>query len=67
MDKLFDFNHPFFRPLWLRILIVAVCLIWAVVEAGTGGGMWAVLFTAIGLYAGYGFFVTFNPREPDDK
>jgi hypothetical protein len=67
MDKLFDFNHPFFRPLWLRILIVAVCLIWAMVEASTGGGMWAVLFTAIGLYAGYGFFINFHPREPDDK
>ena len=67
MNKLFDFNHPFFRPLWLRIAIVALCLLWAMVEASTGGGMWAVLFTAIGLYAAYGFFVTFNPREPDDK
>ena len=67
MDKFFDFNHPFFRPLWLRILIVALCLLWAMVEAGTGQMMWAVLFAAIGLYAGYGFFINFNPREPDDK
>ena len=27
----------------------------------------AILFGAIGLYAAYGFFVTFNPREPEDK
>ena len=67
MDRFFDFNHPFFRPLWLRIAIVAVCLLWAMVEAGTGEMMWAILFAAIGLYAAYGFFVTFNPREPDDK
>ena len=67
MDKLFDFNHPFFRPLWLRIAIVALCLLWAMVEASTGEMMWAMLFTAIGLYAAYGFFVTFKPREPDDK
>jgi len=67
MNKLFDFNHPFFRPLWLRIAIVAVCLLWAMVEAGTGEMMWAILFTALGLYAAYGFFITFNPREPHDK
>ena len=67
MDRLFDFNHPFFRPLWLRILIVAVCLFWAMFEASTGQMMWAILFGAIGLYAAYGFFVTFNPREPEDK
>ena len=67
MDRLFDFNHPFFRPLWLRILIVAVCLLWAMFEASTGQMMWAILFGAIGLYAAYGFFVTFNPREPEDK
>ena len=46
MDKFFDFNHPFFRPLWLRILIVAACLLWAMVEAGTGEMMWAILFAA---------------------
>ncbi|TNC50691.1 hypothetical protein FHG66_06860 [Rubellimicrobium rubrum] len=67
MERLFDFNHPFFRPLWLRILIVAVCLLWAMFEASTGQMMWAILFGAIGLYAAYGFFVTFNPREPEDK
>ena len=67
MDKLFDFNHPFFRPLWLRIAIVVACLLWAMVEASSGEMMWAMLFAAIGLYAGYGFFINFNPREPDDK
>jgi hypothetical protein len=67
MDRLFDFNHPFFRPLWLRVLIVAACLGWAVVELAGGSPFWAILFGAIGLYAAYGFFVAFNPRPPEDK
>ncbi|TIM59821.1 MAG: DUF3329 domain-containing protein, partial [Mesorhizobium sp.] len=24
-----DSEHPFFRPLWRRVAIVAVCLVWA--------------------------------------
>ncbi len=67
MDRLFDFNHPFFRPLWIRVLVVAACLGWALVELASGEPMWAILFGALGAAAFYGFFITFNPREPDDK
>ena len=67
MDRFFDFNHPFFRPLWLRVLIVLACLGWAVVELSNGSTGWAILFGAIGLYAAYGFFVAFNPRPPEDR
>ncbi|TIU39371.1 MAG: DUF3329 domain-containing protein, partial [Mesorhizobium sp.] len=24
-----DYEHPFFRPLWRRIAVVVVCLIWS--------------------------------------
>ncbi|RVD37518.1 DUF3329 domain-containing protein, partial [Mesorhizobium sp. M4A.F.Ca.ET.020.02.1.1] len=27
-----DYEHPFFRPLWRRIAVVAVCLAWSVIE-----------------------------------
>ncbi|MBP1805589.1 hypothetical protein [Rubellimicrobium aerolatum] len=67
MDRFFDFNHPFFRPLWIRVLVVALCLGWAGVEFATGGTVWGILFGAIGLAALYGFFINFNPRPPGDR
>jgi hypothetical protein len=66
LDRLLDLNHPFFIPLWRRVLIVAVCLIWTLVEAATQNIMWAAIFGCIGLYAGWHFFFNFNPRSPDD-
>lgn len=63
---LFDFNHPFFKPLWLRIAIVVVCLGWGAFEFVAGAAFWGTVFCAVGALAAYGFFVTFAPREPDD-
>ena len=67
MDRFLDLNHPFFIPLWRRVLIVAVCLGWAAFEflGSRGSPFWGVLFLAIGLYAGYAWFFAFHPREPD--
>lgn len=64
MDRLLDLNHPFFVPLWRRVLIVALCLGWAVFEFVAGSPFWGILFGAIGLYAGYVWFLNFHPREP---
>ena len=44
MSRLLDLQHPFFIPLWRRVLIVAACLGWAVVEVVGQNGVWAVLF-----------------------
>ncbi|WP_138472951.1 hypothetical protein [Poseidonocella sp. HB161398] len=60
---MFDLNHPFFRPLWRRVLVTAFCLGWAVFELAMGNPLWALLTGALGLYCGYGFFVTFDPRD----
>ena len=32
MKKFIDTDHPMLRPLWVRILLVAICLGWAVFE-----------------------------------
>jgi hypothetical protein len=63
LEKFFDLDHPFFRPLWIRIATVAACLGWAALEIAAGAVVWAALFGGIGLYAAWRFFVTFNPRE----
>jgi hypothetical protein len=65
--KFFDLQDPFYKPLWIRVLITALCLGWAVVELAAGGPFWAILFGAMGLYCAHQFFIAFNPREPDGK
>ena len=67
MSRFFDLDHPFFIPLWRRVLIVVACLGWALLELVAASPFWGMLFAAIGLYAGWHFFFNFNPRTPDSK
>ncbi|RNF36151.1 hypothetical protein [Paracoccus methylarcula] len=53
---LVDPNAPFFRPLWVRVLCVALPLIWAWVELSNDSPFWAILFGAAGLYLGFELF-----------
>ena len=61
--KLFDFNDPFFKPLWIRILVVVVPALWSVFEFVSGAPFWGVLFVAIAAAAFHGLFIAFNPRD----
>ncbi len=63
--KFFDFNDPFFKPLWIRIAVVVAPALWAGVELMTGQTFWGVLFLAISALAFHGLFIAFNPREPE--
>ena len=60
---MFDFNDPFFRPLWRRVAVLVVAFGWGLFEFVTGAPFWGVLFCALGAAAYWGLFVTFNPRE----
>lgn len=60
---MFDLDHPFFRPLWIRIALVSACLGWAAFEFLAASPFWGMLFGALGLYAAWRFFVTFEPRD----
>lgn len=63
--KFFDVSHPMFRPLWVRIVVVAVCLGWAAVELSSNSVFWAILFGSAGAYLAYAFFIAFD-TPPDD-
>ncbi len=64
---MFDFSHPFFRPLAVRLLAVALALGWALVEALTGSPGWALIFGAIGAAAAWGLLIAYDPDGPERK
>lgn len=64
---MFNLQAAFFRPLWLRLAVVALCLGWAVLEVATGSPGWAVLFAAAGSWAGYQFFVAWAPKPDNER
>lgn len=53
---MFSVEHPFFLPLWRRILLVAAIFGWTIVEIRMGAVFWAALFIAIGLWCSWSFF-----------
>lgn len=65
--KGFDFNDPFYTPLWRRVVIVGIALGWALFEFIGGSPFWGVLFGGMGLWAFYGLFIAFEPRQPAEK
>ena len=48
-----DPTHPFFKPLWRRVLSVLLPGVWAAVEYYNGATGWAILFFAASAYAAY--------------
>ena len=60
-----ELRHPFFRPLWRRITLIAVLAGWTVVETTAGNPVWALLMAGIGIYSSYVFFIDF--ALPDDE
>lgn len=63
--KLIDLQHPWFVPLWRRVVVTASCLVWTVVEIAIGGPFWMILFGALTAYCAYEFFLNFHPRDPE--
>lgn len=48
-----DANHPMFAKAWVRWVTTLAPLVWSGVELWLGGLGWALLFAALGGYAGY--------------
>ena len=53
---MFSVDHPFFLPLWRRIVLVVLVFAWTIFEIRMGSYFWAALFVAIGLWCSYSFF-----------
>ncbi|WP_306120365.1 MULTISPECIES: DUF3329 domain-containing protein [unclassified Roseitalea] len=61
----FGFDHPMFKPLWVRIAVVAVAGLWGLFELSTGAYLWALIFLALAGVAFHGLFIAYEPPETD--
>ena len=64
-------KHPFYRPLWVRVAMVASIAAWLGFEiwqanAGKGSGLWLALAAGMLGYAVYTFFLTWPGDTPGD-
>lgn len=74
LAALFDTRNEFFRPLWIRLLVMLAAAGWAIFEFTNGQTFWGVAFGAFAAMSAYGFFfdpqrasATPKPGETDDK
>lgn len=59
-------RHPWFAPLYRRIAVVAVCLVWLALEAYGGEQMW--FYAAVGItgYAVWALLISYKvPSESE--
>ncbi|NIA67416.1 ATP synthase F0 subunit B [Pelagibius litoralis] len=60
---MFDNKHPWFVPLYRRVLIIAVCFLWLVVESIANQPFWQIISFAVLIYAIWTFLYTYEPPE----
>ena len=51
--RLFDFGVPLFLPVWRRIAVVLVPVLWALFEFSNGARAWGLIFLGLGGIAGW--------------
>ena len=64
--RLFELQTEFFLPLWRRVAVVTVCLVWTVFEFVSGSPFWGMLFGAMGVYALWQLFFDGWPGNRQD-
>jgi hypothetical protein len=62
MMKFIDPDHPFYRPLWVRLLIVVFCSAWTAVEFWNGANTWGMIFLAVSAYTACVLIIFFKPK-----
>lgn len=61
-----DHEHPFFRPLWRRIAVVAACIGWSIFEFASGATGWGMIVAAFAAYAIWQFFYLYKEPAAND-
>jgi hypothetical protein len=59
-------GETFFRPLWRRVAIVAVCAGWAVLEWTHGDETWTMIALAATAYGAWSLLYAYKPPHDED-
>jgi hypothetical protein len=65
--KFIDPDHPFYRPLWVRLIIVVSCSAWTAVEFYNEEQMWGTIFLVVSAYAFAQLLLFYKPSETPAK
>ena len=60
IPKWLEVRSPFFRPIWRRVLVLGLTVIWTGFEFVRGAPLWGVFFAAAALYLAWAFFWSFE-------
>ena len=58
-----DRDHPFFRPLYRRVLVTLFCAAWAAWEVYNGERLWSYITMGITAYAAWVFLFTYDRQR----
>jgi hypothetical protein len=59
-----DRDVNFFRPIWRRVAVTAVCVVWAVFELIGHDGTWITITLGLTAYAVWTLFIAFPKDTP---
>ena len=60
MRKFLDLESAFYAPLWIRVAVTAVLVLWGVFELSQGAYIWALIFLAVGAVCGVAWGVAWG-------
>ncbi|WP_206456032.1 DUF3329 domain-containing protein [Aurantimonas marina] len=60
-------EHPFYRPLWIRVCLTGVLLVWTALEWANGEPFWGIMTSAAAVWAIWSFFLAYDPDATGAK
>ena len=59
-------EHPWFAPLYRRIAVISVCLLWLVLEAISGEPIWQAISLSAFAYSLWALLIGYRPPQHGD-
>ncbi|MEC5293362.1 DUF3329 domain-containing protein [Aurantimonas sp. C2-6-R+9] len=60
-------EHPFYRPLWIRVCLTGVLVVWTALEWARDEPFWGIMTSAAAVWAIWTFFLTYDPNAAGAK
>lgn len=60
-------EHPFYRPLYVRVGIVITTVIWSIIEMYSGSPLWLTIAVGVCLFSIWTFLIDYKPSAEQPK